>query len=433
MEGFIFNIINILFEVAKLLLVATYFFKEEITHKKKLYICSLLIITGLLAVMFISEDKPDTLFMRITLEIFVSCILLNAKIINRIYKILLSYAMVNIFDSVIYIIISNIILENSIDFNDSILKKILIEVITTSFYIICIVVISIIRKKSVKMKNEILSIGVLITNIMCCVLVTGGLGVVLDMGVNKKIRVLVTVAICLLCTMLLILSFAQYKLLNSRNYYKEILENKEKYDGMRYQYYELQQKSLGEMQRFRHDINKHLSCIYSLNKDDKNNQISTYIEQLTDSLCVVKNNYIDCGNEIVSAIVNTLNEKCEEKKISLNISGHIPETIKMNEMDMCTVMGNLTENAFEACEKVTQNPFIDIVFAISDNNIVIKVSNSTTCEKTEKNSSIRTSKTSGMHGIGLKNIINTLEKNGGTIEWEVKNYIYTAIIYMNTR
>ena len=80
------------------------------------------------------------------------------------------------------------------------------------------------------------------------------------------------------------------------------------------------------------------------------------------------------------------------------------------------LLANLLNNAIEACEKCGEKRTIKVKFLQEDDNIVLSVKNTYVQPVQYINDEIVTSKTmnSEEHGVGIKNIINIVEKYNGT-------------------
>ena len=87
----------------------------------------------------------------------------------------------------------------------------------------------------------------------------------------------------------------------------------------------------------------------------------------------------------------------------------------MSDIDLCVVIGNLIDNAVEACEKVApEHQFIRLYIGILQKQLYLSVSNAT-CETVRKFDEQYISSKRGNHGHGLKRINKIVDKYGGFI------------------
>lgn len=96
-------------------------------------------------------------------------------------------------------------------------------------------------------------------------------------------------------------------------------------------------------------------------------------------------------------------------------------------------MGNLLDNAIEACEKASENSrLIRVDIYTKMNNLIIKVANSkpsqNPLEEKINNKGFTTKTETENHGFRLTNIKQTVEKYRGIIKIEDKSDIFTLNI-----
>lgn len=139
--------------------------------------------------------------------------------------------------------------------------------------------------------------------------------------------------------------------------------------------------------------------------------------------------YIKTGNDIVDAIVNTKQNIAEEKGILFSINIALPEKCVISDLDMVCLLGNLIDNAIEACEK-QKRKYIDVVIRDVKKMLIIKVSNS--YDSKIPINFITSKEKKIMHGIGLKNVKSIVNKYLGTYELvKEKNEVITTIMLLN--
>jgi sensor histidine kinase regulating citrate/malate metabolism len=91
---------------------------------------------------------------------------------------------------------------------------------------------------------------------------------------------------------------------------------------------------------------------------------------------------------------------------------------------MCIVLGNLLENALEACVKLNENRFIVLETHIKTAQLFIQVKNSFDGIVRDKNDLMISTKPNG--GLGLRSVKEVLEHYGGDLLTEWKTDIFTV-------
>lgn len=99
-----------------------------------------------------------------------------------------------------------------------------------------------------------------------------------------------------------------------------------------------------------HDYKNNIISLTRLAEDGNIEEVRKYLKR-ENELVDTKMFYIKTGNDIVDAMVNTKQKIAEQKGIIFVINATIPEKCRINEIDLDNILGNLIDNAIEACEK----------------------------------------------------------------------------------
>ncbi|MEE1009067.1 MAG: GHKL domain-containing protein [Agathobacter sp.] len=139
--------------------------------------------------------------------------------------------------------------------------------------------------------------------------------------------------------------------------------------------------------------------------------------------------YIKTGNDVVDAIVNTKQKLAEEKNIVFAMNIAVPASCRVSDIDLVCILGNLIDNAIEACEK-QEKKHIDVIIKEVKKLLIIKVINS--YEERLKEEPLTTKKEKALHGIGLRNVKNIVDKYDGTYEMiQDEDEVITTIMILN--
>ncbi len=168
------------------------------------------------------------------------------------------------------------------------------------------------------------------------------------------------------------------------------------------------------MRGWRHDYHNHMQTIKAYLSMNQVEETLIYLEHLEEDLDAI-DIAIRTGNVSVDAIVSSKLSVAEKKKIVVNCTAKMPEQVQVSEVDLCAMIGNLLDNAIEACEKVEEERrFIRLYIGVFKKQLYISVTNST-AEKRRKKFSELVSEKKGSHGFGLKRIDSVAEKYHGFV------------------
>ena len=168
-----------------------------------------------------------------------------------------------------------------------------------------------------------------------------------------------------------------------------------------------------QMRGWRHDYHNHIQAITAHLALNQYGEANEYLRKLNDDLTSV-DTVIKTGNVMVDAILNSKISLALNKKIDVNAKAKVPQELKVSEIDLCVIIGNLIDNSMEACMKQTENERrIRIYVGIFKNYLYISVAN-TMIGNIDKSAGYVSSKGEN-HGFGLMRIDKIAEKYGGHV------------------
>lgn len=164
-----------------------------------------------------------------------------------------------------------------------------------------------------------------------------------------------------------------------------------------------------------HEYKNQIICIDTLIKKKKFDTLEEFVNRISGQL----NKELDCistNNVIVDAVLNTKYQETKEKNIVFVFKMNDLSNLDITDEDIVIILSNLLNNAIEACEKCKENKVIKLKLVVEGNDIIISVKNTYENAVVYENGEIQTTKEQNPdeHGIGIKNIIETIEKYGGS-------------------
>lgn len=169
----------------------------------------------------------------------------------------------------------------------------------------------------------------------------------------------------------------------------------------------------------RHDFNHHLGCIYGLINLNEFEGAKGYINTLTNEI-MDSNAILGVNHPILSSMLNIKLTKAKRENIIVNGNIDVPRNLNIEFIDLSRIIGNLLDNAIEACEGLKKKEkYINIDIYIKHKNLLIKVTNSKSKDiKVSHMANFTTKKDSNNHGFGLRNIKNIVYKYHGIMKYE---------------
>ena len=195
---------------------------------------------------------------------------------------------------------------------------------------------------------------------------------------------------------------------------EEKVKEKEMYTRLesKNDYYEKLEKSQEDIRRLYHDMNNHLYAIKNMNKN-KSDSLE-YIESIQNELN--KANKIKAsGNAIFDIIVDEKMKICENKGIEFILDLDSKNTGFIENIDMSSILGNILDNAIEACDKIENSrKYINLKSMWAKNMFVFICENSKENDVKKVEGRYITSKNDkSKHGIGIKSVEASVKKYNG--------------------
>ena len=174
-------------------------------------------------------------------------------------------------------------------------------------------------------------------------------------------------------------------------------------------YYAEVENMYAKMRGWRHDYRHHIQTMKVHVANGEYEEIAKYLNMLDDDLTNVET-VVRTGNRMADAILNSKLSLAEEKEITVKAKAEIPAALTMSELDLCIIIGNLLDNAIEACmELPKEERLIRIYMEMKGSYLYLAMTNTASGEKKH---SFRTTKGEG-HGLGIIRIDSVVKKYGG--------------------
>ena len=176
-------------------------------------------------------------------------------------------------------------------------------------------------------------------------------------------------------------------------------------------YYAEVDRMYAKMRGWRHDYQHHIQTMKIHAAHGELNEISAYLDMLDDDLTNVET-VVKTGNRMADAVLNSKLSLAAEREIKVKAKAEIPVKLSISELDLCIIIGNLLDNAMEACMELPSNErLIRIYMEIKGNYLYFALTNTA---KGKKKYNFRTSKGEG-HGLGLVRVDAVVKKYNGYV------------------
>lgn len=181
-----------------------------------------------------------------------------------------------------------------------------------------------------------------------------------------------------------------------------------------------------KMRGWRHDYRNHIQTMKVLAEKGNLEAIKEYLNKLDEDLATV-DTIVKTGNAMADAILNSKISLAKSKGINVKVDAHVPVKLKMSELDLCVILGNLFDNAIEASLPLPEEERLIRVYMVMKNTqLYISFTNFTASKKQTKEANLfKTTKGDG-HGFGLVRIDSIIEKLDGYLSRNSEDGAFTT-------
>ncbi len=204
---------------------------------------------------------------------------------------------------------------------------------------------------------------------------------------------------------------------------------------------EMQEKQYDSLRRYldadakaRHDFRQTIYTLKELSSQKDLPAIDAYLSRYIEAL-PQKDTVDYCRDHALNALLNHYVREAEAHGIRAEIRIDLPETLYVDSVDLCSIIGNILENAIAACCDVPEeNRFFHLILSEEQGNeLYIAASNSFGGKlRRVKDRYLSTHK--GGNGIGLVSIAATAERYAGTADYSHDGGVfYSDVMLMNQK
>jgi len=197
------------------------------------------------------------------------------------------------------------------------------------------------------------------------------------------------------------------------------------------QYLELADQ-LEVTRKTRHDMRHHLRTMKSMCASGDYGRLEEYINDISQT--VEAPSYIKvCSNHAANALLSHYIERARAKGIALKIRLFIDDNICIKDADLCVLLGNAVENAFEACMEIPEHErFVHIVSSENAGRLYIVFGNSFDGKIDERDGKYYSRKRNYVSsGVGIDSIRAIAQKYGGSVRIDIEDKVFKLSVMLS--
>lgn len=184
-------------------------------------------------------------------------------------------------------------------------------------------------------------------------------------------------------------------------------------------HYQEVQNMYRQIRGWRHDYHNHIQTMKAYLAMGKTEELDAYFNELDHDLTMI-DTVVKTGNVMIDAILNSKISLAKQRGIAVDAKAIVPKELgtSVTEVDLSLIIGNLMDNATEACMRV-EDPgkrFIRVYIDVMKGELYIYVMNAASGTFKRIGKIYETIKDSRYHGFGLMRIDKAVERCHGYLE-----------------
>lgn len=198
---------------------------------------------------------------------------------------------------------------------------------------------------------------------------------------------------------------------------------------MQRQRYESLKAAIEEARQARHDLRHQLNQISVLVEEGDMEGLRGFLARSVSRIPSLETRF--CENSAADSVVGYYCGLCGREEIPIHVRLDLPETLPVDEMDLCLVLSNLLENALEASLRTAavRRQITVTAYLHAARLLLIEVENPFDGTVKEKDGVFRSSKRKG-DGVGLQSVRHIAERSGGASTFTYQDGVFRARVML---
>lgn len=183
-----------------------------------------------------------------------------------------------------------------------------------------------------------------------------------------------------------------------------------------------------QIRGWRHDYRNHIQVMKALAANGDLDGLKAYLDELDTDLNTV-DTVIKTGNAMADAILNSKISLARSRNIPVQADAHIPVQLRMSELDLCVILGNLFDNAIEASLALPEGQrMIRVYMDMKGTQLYISFTNFTASRKQVRVGRLFPTTKGEGHGFGLVRIDQIIDRLDGYLSRNSEDGAFTTEI-----
>lgn len=180
---------------------------------------------------------------------------------------------------------------------------------------------------------------------------------------------------------------------------------------------------------WRHDMKTHIQTMKAYLSLAEYDKLEEYLGELDEDLETV-DMIVKTGNVRIDALLNSKLSLARAKGIPVEAKAAVPKELPVSDVDLGIIIGNLMDNAMEACMRTEEGRFLRVYIDVLKGQLYIYVMNSTDGKMRKVGGSYQTTKSAANHGYGLIRMDKVVKKYRGYLDRQDEEGVFVTEVLL---
>lgn len=209
----------------------------------------------------------------------------------------------------------------------------------------------------------------------------------------------------------------------------EALQRREYHYQLQLSKYKNLQNRIEETKKVRHDLRHHLNVIAQYVRDEKKQELLTYLDRCNKVL-TNHTTVLYCDNYPINSLLCHFAARADNSGCRIQAFVVLPEEISIPNEELTILFGNLLENAVESVEKIGEETEISINCKLDHEFFYLDIRNPCTGKPSLDGNGFPVSQKGKDHGIGLRSVRDIVKQYEGMIEFDYEDNVFSVQIIL---
>lgn len=198
------------------------------------------------------------------------------------------------------------------------------------------------------------------------------------------------------------------------------------------QQYALISENIEQVRKLRHDMKHHMNIVHGLLDSQRYDELQNYLDDYQSDLSALDTELpLYTRNQTVNILAGYYVQRANAEGIQTDFSIRLPEELPIDQTQLTVLLGNLWQNALEACQELPQDSdrWIKTSISLYQGKFMLQCANSAAHVLQSEDGTFLSTKGSG-HGNGLAGIEDITSLYNGFCEFDFDGQVFSTSVVL---